>query len=237
MPFVAAFLVRYGFLIDTPTTLSTMRTQSTLPAPLFQSGFSYIALLITLALIAVATAATLQMGVLLQQRVAEEELLAIGTEFHQALISYANASQPGQLRVPKRLEDLLKDPRAPNIRRHLRKIYTDPLTGSDEWGITPSIDGRGIVGIFSMSNQKPIKISNFPPLFQSFGEAATYRDWQFMGAAADRNTPANQRPDPTRPENRPPDTNQSQNRVDPTRPENRPFDPFQNQVPGGLETK
>ncbi len=211
-----------GFII----MLGPMRTLPPLPA-LSQSGFSYIALLITLALIALATAATLQMGVLLQQRVAEEELLAIGTEFHYALISYANASQPGQIRVPKRLEDLLKDPRAPNIRRHLRKIYTDPLTGSDEWGITPSFDGRGIVGIFSMSNQKPIKISNFPPLFQNFGEAATYRDWQFMGAAADRGTPAN----------RPPDTNQSQNRIDPTRPENRPFNSGQNQVPGGLETK
>ena len=138
-----------------------MNTQPTLPshqrsgphsaphsgphAKLAQAGFSYIALLITLALIGVATAATMQMGVLLQQRVAEEELMAIGIEFHRALISYAGTAQPGQARAPRTMEDLLKDPRAPNIRRHLRKIYIDPMTGKDEWGIIPSPDGRGIV--------------------------------------------------------------------------------------------
>lgn len=202
---------------------SMLGTMRTLP-PLAQSGFSYIALLITLALIAVATAATVQMGVLLQQRVAEEELLAIGTEFQRAFISYANASQPGQARVPKKLEDLLKDPRYPNIQRHIRRIYIDPLTGTDEWGIVPSIDGRGIVGVFSLSNQKPIKISNFPPVFQTFAEAATYRDWHFSGNLADNRPPINRPPDPTLPQNRPPD---------PTLPGN--------QVPGGgnvpLETK
>lgn len=195
-----------------------------LPCSGKQSGFSYIALLITLALIAVATAATIQMGVLLQQRVAEEELLAIGEEFHRALISYANAAQPGQSRIPRKLEDLLKDPRYPNIRRHLRKIYTDPMTGSDEWGLQPSFDGRGIVGIFSLSNQKPIKISNFPVAFQAFGEAATYRDWVFIGAGGDQRPPPNRQPDPAQPPiNRPPD----------------PAIPPPNQQPGNgqLETK
>jgi type II secretory pathway pseudopilin PulG len=243
--FIAAFLVRYGFSIATLTILSLMITQPTLPstphsgphANLAQAGFSYIALLITLALIGVATAATMQMGVLLQQRVAEEELMAIGIEFHRALISYAGTAQPGQARAPRTMEDLLKDPRAPNIRRHLRKIYIDPMTGKDEWGIIPSPDGRGIVGIFSLSQQKPIKIANFQPPFQHFGDLAvtntnaTYADWKFMGLIN------NNRPDPTRPENRPPGSNQSQNRNDPTRPENRPLDPGQNQVPGVLEVK
>jgi type II secretory pathway pseudopilin PulG len=158
------------------------------------AGFSYIALLIFIAILGVISAASLQLGSLLQRRAAEEELLAVGTEFRNALVSFANATIPGQNRLPRTLEDLLKDPRYPNPRRHLRKIYTDPISGSSNWGLIPSVDGRGIIGIYSQSDLAPIKINGFDVAYQSFSVAATYRDWRFIGNPADAPIKPNNQP-------------------------------------------
>jgi type II secretory pathway pseudopilin PulG len=143
-------------------------------------GFAYLSLLIAIAIIGVAAAATLQLGSILQRRAAEEELLAIGGEFRRALISYSGATPVGQISSPPTLQALLKDPRYPNIRRHLRKLYHDPLTGSQQWGTVMSIDGKGIVGIYSLSTAKPIKIGNFETQFLSFADKTSYADWVFM---------------------------------------------------------
>ncbi len=142
-------------------------------------GFAYLALLITIAIIGVAAAATFQMGSILQRRAAEEELLAIGTEFRRALISYSGATPAGQPNYPPTLEALIKDPRYPNIRRHLRKLYYDPLTGTQKWGLVMSPDGKGIVGVYSLAQGKPIKIGNFETIYQGFTDKTSYADWVF----------------------------------------------------------
>ena len=154
-----------------------------------EPGFSYIALLITLALISIAATATVQVGALVERRAAEEELLAIGSEFRAAMLSYANATIPGQNRYPKTLEDLVRDNRYPNPRRHLRKVYADPMTGSAEWGTLPTFDGKGIVAVFSLSDAKPIKVANFDKGMETFAAAATYRDWRFLGPGVDTGAP------------------------------------------------
>lgn len=142
-------------------------------------GFAYLSLLILIAVIGIAATASLQVGAILQRRVAEEELLQIGLEFRNALVSYANTAPGGLRRAPATLADLLKDPRYPNPRRHLRKIYADPLTGKEEWGILRAQDGVGIAGIYSLATSAPIKVGNFEPPFQAFEGAASYRDWLF----------------------------------------------------------
>ncbi|SFI22117.1 Type II secretory pathway, pseudopilin PulG [Collimonas sp. OK307] len=153
----------------------------------YHAGLAYLSLLILLAIIGVAAAATLQMGSVLQRREAEEELLAIGSEFRSALVSYANATPIGQQAAPRTLSDLLKDPRYPSIRRHLRKLYADPISGKPEWGIVLSIDGKGIVGVYSLSTATPIKIGNFDPAFQNFADKKSYADWVFMATTANLN--------------------------------------------------
>jgi type II secretory pathway pseudopilin PulG len=145
-----------------------------------EDGFTYVGLLILLAVIGIAAAASIQMGGIVQRRAAEEELLAIGVEFRTALISYANATPAGQKRAPSSLQDLLKDPRYPNTRRHLRKIYIDPLTGKADWGLVQNPDGSGIVGIYSLSDAKPIKVGNFDLPFVEFANKASYKEWVFM---------------------------------------------------------
>jgi type II secretory pathway pseudopilin PulG len=144
------------------------------------TGFTYIGLLIFIAVIGVMAAATIQVGSILQRRAAEEELLAIGTEFRSALISYATATPLGQNRRPASIDDLLKDPRFPYVRRHLRKAYMDPMTGKAEWGIVYAPDGAGILGFHSLSDAKPIKSGRFDSPSQSFRGKVSYRDWIFV---------------------------------------------------------
>ena len=144
------------------------------------AGFTYLSLLILIAIIGIVTATTVQMGSALQRHAAEEELLEIGAEFRSALISYANATPPGQKRTPASLQDLLKDPRYPNARRHLRKLYIDPITGKDEWGVVELTEGSGISGVHSLSDKQPIKIANFDVMFQDFEGKSSYHDWKFM---------------------------------------------------------
>jgi type II secretory pathway pseudopilin PulG len=145
-------------------------------------GFTYLGMMIFIAIIGIISSTSLHLGSIVQRRDAEEQLLDIGNEFRRAIISYANASKPGANRAPQSLQDLLHDPRYPNTVRHLRKIRIDPITGSDEWGLVASIDGNGIIGVFSLSTDKPIKIGNFDPALEDFSTAASYNDWRFLGA-------------------------------------------------------
>ncbi len=144
-----------------------------------KTGFTYIGILILIAIIGISTAATLKLGAIMQRRIAEERLLTIGSEFRNALESYANASAPGRPRSPRSLQDLLKDPRSPALRRHLRTIYIDPITGDDHWGLVPTISGPGIAGIYSLAQGTPIKIGNFEPRFEDFEGQLSYQNWIF----------------------------------------------------------
>ncbi|WP_395406770.1 type II secretion system protein [Pseudoduganella sp. UC29_106] len=100
-----------------------------------QRGFTYLSVVILVAIIGLVGAATLRLGVTMQRAAAEEELLRIGAEFSDALQSYAAATPAGQPTFPPSLKELLKDPRFPQVRRHLRRIYVDPMTGKPEWGL------------------------------------------------------------------------------------------------------
>lgn len=78
-----------------------------------QRGFTYLGLLILIAVLSVATLATLEVGQLASRRQAEDELLFIGHEFEQALRSYMDSTPAGQRPYPASLQDLLKDNRHP----------------------------------------------------------------------------------------------------------------------------
>lgn len=145
-------------------------------------GFTYIGVLIMVAVIGVAAAATVQVGAIAGRRAAEEELLAVGLEFRRALGSYARVSPAGQRQSPTELRDLLRDQRFSPPLRHLRKLYADPITGQTAWGIVRTTDG-GIAGIHSLSDAAPIKVANFDTDFDRFENKTSYRQWVFTAAA------------------------------------------------------
>lgn len=135
-------------------------------------------MLVAVAVIGAVSAYGLQVGAQVSRRDAEEELLQVGLVFHQALLSYIN-STPGQAALgPRSLDELLRDPRVPGLRRHLRRIPADPLTGRAEWGLVRSPDGQ-IVGIHSLADGQPIKRAGFEPPLLRLNAAESYRAWVF----------------------------------------------------------
>lgn len=146
-----------------------------------EGGFTYLGLVILVTVIGLVGAATLKVDALLRRAAAEEELLETGAAFSEALRTYADATPKGQPRQPPSLQELLKDPRVPGVRRHLRKIFIDPLTGKAEWGIVWANPGdrRGVLAVYSLSAAKPLKVANFDARFTGFENRQHISDWKF----------------------------------------------------------
>jgi type II secretory pathway pseudopilin PulG len=151
-------------------------------APGREGGFTYLGLIILVTVIGLVGAATLKVDALLRRAAAEEELLEIGAAFGEALRTYAEATPKGQPPQPPSLQELLKDPRFPGVRRHLRKIFVDPLTGKAEWGVvwTNPGDRRGVLAVYSLSKAKPLKVANFDKRFSGFENKKQVSDWKFV---------------------------------------------------------
>lgn len=170
-----------------------------------QGGFTYVGVIVLVAIIGLVGAATLRVGILMQRAAAEEELLEIGATFSDALRSYAAATPKGQPTHPQSLGDLLKDPRFPGVRRHLRKLYIDPITGGAEWGLITAGEKGGILGFYSLSDSAPLKISNFDIRFPGFDNRKKISDWKFTAtgqnvvATGSTAAPAPANPEPISP--------------------------------------
>jgi type II secretory pathway pseudopilin PulG len=151
--------------------------------PTRQAGFTYLGLIIFVAIVGLVGAATLKVGSLLQRAAAEEELLEIGAAYSAALDSYAAATPRGATPYPPSIKELLKDPRFPGVRRHLRKVFVDPLTGKAEWGIEYLGGGEvGIVAIHSLSEAQPLKIANFDSRFRGLDGKEKISAWRFTAS-------------------------------------------------------
>jgi type II secretory pathway pseudopilin PulG len=142
-------------------------------------GFTYVALLIAIAVFGVASVGFATYWSEFDRAEREKELLRIGHEFVRAIRGYYESSPGTVRRYPRSLEDLLEDRRFVGIRRHLRRIYVDPMTGVPTWGVVRAPDG-GVMGVFSLSEMQPKKRANFPAWVDATVAAATYRDWRYV---------------------------------------------------------
>lgn len=158
-------------------------------------GFTYLALLIAVAITAGALAAAGGVYSHVAQREKERELLFVGEQFRQAIALYYWRTPGGAHQYPKSLEALLEDKRWPVTQRYLRKIYRDPITGMNEWGVIEAPGGAGIMGVYSKSEEVPIKTAGFPARWTAFEEARNYADWKFVFSPE---TPQQQKPPPPR---------------------------------------
>lgn len=145
-----------------------------------QRGLTYIALLLAIALHGAVLAAAGSVWHTAQKRERERELLFIGDQFRRAIRSYAQGGPGIKGQLPKTLDQLLLDARFPVVKRHLRKIFVDPVTWNKEWGLVRTADASAIIGVHSLSNEAPLKTANFQPSDQAFEGAATYADWRFV---------------------------------------------------------
>jgi type II secretory pathway pseudopilin PulG len=105
-------------------------------------GFTYLWLLFLVAIGSALLAAAGQRWSQVAAREREHELLFRGGEIAQAIAAYRAVGGGG----PRSLDDLVDDRRAPQLRRHLRRAYTDPFTGQADWEPVLADDGswRGV---------------------------------------------------------------------------------------------
>jgi type II secretory pathway pseudopilin PulG len=142
-----------------------------------QTGFTYLFVLMLIALIGFGLAAAGTLWRTESQREREVDLLFIGVQYRQAIKSYYELD-PAQPQLPPSIDALLEDNRRPEPVRHLRRAYRDPFTG-DAFVLIRTPDTQGIVGVHSASSARPFKKAGFPLELEDFTEAGTYADWRF----------------------------------------------------------
>ncbi|MEW6679344.1 MAG: type II secretion system protein [Pseudomonadota bacterium] len=167
--------------VSPPTSFPRRRESSS-----HQSGFTLLAVLFLVAALGIGLAALGTLWDTASRREKETQLLFVGDQYRRAIAAYYQASPGGQKRYPPTLQDLVKDNRFPQTKRHLRRLYPDPLTGKPDWGLV--MKEGGIAGIHSLSPQEPLKKAHFTQPNQAFEGAKSYTDWQFIA-----------QPDPTPP--------------------------------------
>ncbi|SFU89515.1 type II secretion system protein [Pseudoduganella namucuonensis] len=141
-------------------------------------GFAYIWTLMLIGFMGASLVIGSELYATAARRDKEAQLLFVGHEFRQALGRYHEAKGAGGVaQYPLTLEELLKDPRYPGAKRHLRRLYADPVTGKAEWGLIRQ-QGR-IVGVHSLSELQPIKQGGFHEEDRMLHKKARYADWLF----------------------------------------------------------
>lgn len=150
-----------------------------------QSGFGYSYLGLLLVLAVVSFSLSVGAGALTNRlrRDKEEDLLYAGDQIRRAIERYHQLNASGQYPYPRDLESLLRDPFAPGVKRHLRRVFPDPMTQGKEWVLIRG-ERNAIIGVHSSSTREPLKTSGFPKDYASFSTAKTYADWRFIAAGA-----------------------------------------------------
>lgn len=152
-----------------------MRSEASLKA---QQGFTYVGAMFIVFLLSLNLTLASTLYSFNQQREQELQLIFIGNQFKQAIANYYQKSPGVAKRYPQNFEVLLMDNRFVNTQRHLRKLYKDPITNQQDWGIIRAYDG-GIMGVYSLSNKKVLKTSNFAADNLSLTDKVYYSDWKF----------------------------------------------------------
>ncbi len=138
-----------------------------------QKGFSYLILLLWLAIGSALLTALGSRWSFEARRERERELVFRAEQYRLAIESYAapinlnGCSNVQQL--PVSLNDLVTDSRCGLTRHHLRTLYTDPIMRSAQWGLVRAFGA--IQGVYSTSDLAPVR---------RVDGVKTYRDWKFL---------------------------------------------------------
>lgn len=107
-----------------------------------ERGFTYLWMLVAIALLGLGLAAVAEVWATSARRQKLVELEWIGGQFTRAIGSYYQ-STPGAVKsYPASLQELIDDRRYLTTRRHLRTIYANPFTSRQDWDPVVAADGR-----------------------------------------------------------------------------------------------
>lgn len=149
-----------------------------------RNGFTYLMALMLVMVMGIMLGAVGQSWKTIMQREREEELIFRGRQIKDALTRWhkPNVARGGHVRTRLNdLQDLVQDPRTLTTKRHLRRLYTDPMTG-EEWALTKD-SVWGIIGVASTSQAKPLKVGGFPDDLLELADKQRYSDWLFAYTA------------------------------------------------------
>src|SRR6267154_459422 len=141
-----------------------------------QRGFTYLVAMFAVAIAGLLLSVTSEVSSHSRQREKEKELLYVGGQFREAIALYYQRT-PGA------------------VKRYPEKVHADPMTGKSQWG-TIAAPGGGIMGVYSLSDQRPIKSANFDTRDETFAGGQRYSDWKFLyeppvSSAGDQSSPLN----------------------------------------------
>lgn len=159
----------------------TMRAGKPGANPFKQYGFTMLAVLAAMLLSALAANAVMLNVAQQNVREREAQLMLMGSLFHRAIKDYYEMSPGAEKQWPKTLKDLTYDTRFVDVRRHLREVYPDPITRSEDWGlITIESGGRtGISGVYSKSINQPLNTAAASFSGFEMPSASQYSDRRF----------------------------------------------------------
>ena len=143
------------------------------------AGFTYISVLILVVIAGIALTGASRYWSTAAKREKEAELFFRGDQIKKAIELYYNSALGEQQKYPRTLKNLLKDNRHQIFKRHLRKIYQDPMTKNGEWKKILDSDGA-IKGVCSKSTAKPLKRGGFTKEYKNFEDSEEYSDWKFV---------------------------------------------------------
>ena len=142
-------------------------------------GFSFPAALLMVVVVSISLMTAHKQWSTMMKRERENQLLFRAGQISKAIESYYNSTSGGSSKYPEKLEYLLKDNRYRSVKRHLRKLYKDPMTIKGDWGIIYDNKG-GIKGVYTLSSEEPLKKGGFPEKYKLFKNEKKYSDWKFV---------------------------------------------------------
>ena len=146
------------------------------------SGFTYVTVMALVAILSLGLAVAGPQWSEAQRRDREDELLRVGQLYAQAIAAYYESSPGSQKQYPQSLDNLLWDARFVGMRRHLRRLYTDPMNPGQPLLLLKGTDGT-VRGVYSASDREPLRRTSLR--FERMAEippATQYRQWAFTAA-------------------------------------------------------
>jgi type II secretory pathway pseudopilin PulG len=155
-------------------------------------GYTFVSVLVLLAVCMIGLSIAGPNWAEAARRGREHELLRIGRLYALALAEY-QATSPGALKAyPSALDELVDDHRFVGVRRHLRRLYPDPLAPDRAWGLVRDAQER-IIGVYSQSDAAPVAQGALDLGGVRLPAARHYSDWHFIAPVSDAASAASSR--------------------------------------------